>query len=155
MLKTFMAKSICTFAFLLILWMINNSEQFYNTLLEKFPFTPTTVQDSLLEMLSTFFFDTDNRKLFLLKGFAGTGKTTTMSTVVNNLWRVGMKSVLLAPTGRAAKVIANYANRQSFTIHKKIYHPRKAKNGSVSFVLQTNRIANISSAFFMRCQLFL
>jgi len=69
-----MAKSICTFAFLLILWMINNSEQFYNTLLEKFPFTPTTVQDSLLEMLSTFFFDTDNRKLFLLKGFAGTGK---------------------------------------------------------------------------------
>jgi exodeoxyribonuclease-5 len=142
MLKTFKPKSICTFGLLLIYLMIEDSKQFYNTLSEKFPFTPTTVQDSLLEMLSDFFFDTDNRKLFLLKGYAGTGKTTTMSTVVNNLWRAGLKYVLLAPTGRAAKVIANYSNRQAYTIHKKIYHPRKAKNGSVSFVLQNNKHTN-------------
>jgi len=68
MLKTFKPKSICTFGLLLIYLMIDDSKQFYNTLSEKFPFTPTTVQDSLLEMLSDFFFDTDNRKLFLLKG---------------------------------------------------------------------------------------
>ena len=142
MLKTFKPKSICTFGLLLIYLMISDPKQFYNTLSEKFPFTPTAVQDSLLQMLSEFFFDNDNQKLFLLKGYAGTGKTTTMSTVVNNLWRAGMKSVLLAPTGRAAKVIANYSNRQAYTIHKKIYHPRKAKNGSVSFVLQNNKHTN-------------
>jgi len=122
--------------------MINNPKQFYNTLTEKFPFTPTTIQDDLLEMLSDFLFDKDTKKLFLLKGYAGTGKTTTISTVVNNLWRAGFKSVLLAPTGRAAKVISNYAERKAYTIHKKIYHPRKAKNGSVSFVLQTNKHTN-------------
>ena len=122
--------------------MINNPIQFYNTLLEKFPFAPTEIQDNLLEMLSEFIFDKDKSKLFLLKGYAGTGKTTTIGTVVNNLWQVGLKSVLLAPTGRAAKVIANYSNRQAFTIHKKIYHPRKASNGGVSFVLQTNKHTN-------------
>jgi exodeoxyribonuclease-5 len=122
--------------------MINNPQQFFKALLEKFPFTPTATQNELLVLLSEFIFDKDTRKLFLLKGYAGTGKTTTMSTVVNNLWQVGMKSVLLAPTGRAAKVIANYSKKQAFTIHKKIYHPRKAANGSVSFVLQTNKHAN-------------
>jgi exodeoxyribonuclease-5 len=122
--------------------MIKDPKQFYNTLLEKFPFTPTTTQDSLLETLSEFIFDKDTKKLFLLKGYAGTGKTTIIGTVVNNLWHAGLKSVLLAPTGRAAKVIANYSNKQAFTIHKKIYHPRKAANGGVSFVLQTNRHTN-------------
>ncbi len=122
--------------------MINNPQQFFKALLEKFLFTPTATQNELLALLSEFIFDKDTRKLFLLKGYAGTGKTTTVSTVVNNLWQVGMKSVLLAPTGRAAKVIANYSKKQAFTIHKKIYHPRKAANGSVSFVLQTNKHAN-------------
>ncbi len=122
--------------------MIDSPKQLYNILIEKFPFTPTTVQDDLLDMLSVFIFDKDKRKLFLLKGYAGTGKTTIIGTVVNNLWHVGLKSVLLAPTGRAAKVIANYSNRQAFTIHKKIYHPRKSKNGGVSFVLQANKHTN-------------
>jgi len=122
--------------------MIDSFKQFYITLTEKFPFTPTNVQDNLLEMLSEFLFESGNQKIFLMKGYAGTGKTTTISTVVNNLWRSGMKSVLLAPTGRAAKVISNYSNRKAFTIHKKIYHPRKAKNGSISFVLQNNKHTN-------------
>ena len=122
--------------------MIDSPKQFYNILTEKFPFTPTAVQNDLLEMLSVFIFDKDRKKLFLLKGYAGTGKTTIIGTVVNNLWRAGLKSVLLAPTGRAAKVIANYSNRQAYTIHKKIYHPRKASNGGVSFVLQTNKHTN-------------
>jgi len=122
--------------------MIDSPKQFYNILIEKFPFTPTAVQNDLLEMLSVFIFDKDSRKLFLLKGYAGTGKTTIIGTVVNSLWHTGLKSVLLAPTGRAAKVIANYSNRQAYTIHKKIYRPRKASNGGVSFVLQTNKHTN-------------
>ena len=122
--------------------MIKNAQQFYNTLLKKFPFTPTTLQNDLLEMLSTYIFDKDTKKIFLLKGYAGTGKTTTIGTLVNNLWQVGYKSVLLAPTGRAAKVIANYSGRQAYTIHKKIYHPRKSKSGGVTFVLQKNKHIN-------------
>lgn len=122
--------------------MIKDQNTFYNLLLEKFPFDPTSTQNELLKRLVYFIFNKDSNKLFLLKGYAGTGKTTTISTVVNNLWQAGMKSVLLAPTGRAAKVIGNYANRQAFTIHKKIYYPKKKSNGSVSFTLQTNKHTN-------------
>jgi exodeoxyribonuclease-5 len=139
MLKTFMLKSICTFDFLRIKLMIDDPQQFYSSLKKNFPFDPTSIQNNLLVMLSDFFFDKDKNQIFLLKGYAGTGKTTAMSTVVNNLWRAGLKFVLLAPTGRAAKVIANYSNQKAHTIHKKIYHPRKAKNGNISFVLQNNK----------------
>lgn len=142
MVKTFMDKSICTFDFLSIKLMIKEPKLFYLTLAEKYPYIPTEVQNDLLEMLSDFLFDKDYKKLFLLKGYAGTGKTTTISTVVNNLWQIGFKSVLLAPTGRAAKVIANYSKRKAYTIHKKIYRPRKSQNGGVTFVLQTNKHTN-------------
>jgi ATP-dependent exoDNAse (exonuclease V) alpha subunit len=80
--------------------------------------------------------------LFLLKGYAGTGKTTTISTFVNTLSSAGKKAVLLAPTGRAAKVIAVYSKRPAFTIHKKIYFPKKQTNGSVDFILQPNKHRN-------------
>lgn len=122
--------------------MIKESNEFYKEILKKFPFTPTLKQNLLLDQLSKFIFDKNNRALFLLKGYAGTGKTTTISTVVNNLWKAGQKAVLLAPTGRAAKVISGYSKRQALTIHKKIYFPKKQSNGSVDFVLQTNKHTN-------------
>ncbi|WP_457619094.1 ATP-dependent DNA helicase [Lutibacter sp.] len=122
--------------------MIKTAQEFYNYIIEKFPFEPTISQDILLEKLSKFIFEDKKEALFLIKGYAGTGKTTSISTVVNNLWRASKKAVLLAPTGRAAKVISGYANRQAFTIHKKIYHPRKNKSGGVDFVLQTNKHTN-------------
>ena len=122
--------------------MITDPQHFLTTLKSKFPFNLTKLQESLLDFITDFLFDNDNRSLFLLKGYAGTGKTTIIGLVVNNLWRAGMKSVLLAPTGRAAKVIANYSNRQAFTIHKKIYYPRKEKSGNVSFTLQKNKHTN-------------
>jgi len=78
----------------------------------------------------------------LLKGYAGTGKTTIISTVVNSLWKAEKKAVLLAPTGRAAKVISVYSKKQALTIHKKIYFPKKQKNGSVEFVIQPNKHVN-------------
>jgi exodeoxyribonuclease-5 len=61
---------------------------------------------------------------------------------VSSLWKINKKSVLLAPTGRAAKVISVYSKKQAFTIHKKIYFPKKMPNGSVDFVLQNNKHTN-------------
>jgi ATP-dependent exoDNAse (exonuclease V) alpha subunit len=78
----------------------------------------------------------------VLKGYAGTGKTTVISTIVNSLNDINMKSVLLAPTGRAAKVIASYSNKPAFTIHKRIYFPKKGKSGGVSFTTQANKFKN-------------
>jgi len=80
--------------------------------------------------------------LFLLKGYAGTGKTTLIGTIVTNLWQASMKAVLMAPTGRAAKVMSNYAKTQSFTIHRKIYFPKKESGGGVQFVLAPNKHRN-------------
>lgn len=122
--------------------MIKIKADFYKELLQKFPFEPTIKQQKLLNELSNFIFDDNNRALFLLKGYAGTGKTTTISTVVNSLWKVGQKAVLLAPTGRAAKVISGYSKKQAFTIHKKIYFPKKQQNGSVDFIIQPNKHTN-------------
>jgi len=122
--------------------MTKTAPEFYKDIIEKFPFEPTNSQDVLLGKLADFIFNTNKEALFLIKGYAGTGKTTTISTVVNNLWRAGKKAVLLAPTGRAAKVISGYSNRQAFTIHKKIYFPKKNKAGGVDFTLQTNKHTN-------------
>ncbi len=122
--------------------MIKTASAFYSHLQEVFPHKPTILQEELLKQFSNFLFNPDAHSLFLLKGYAGTGKTTSISTIVNNLWQTGKKAVLLAPTGRAAKVIANYADRDAFTIHKKIYHPRRAKGGNVNFVLKKNTHTN-------------
>ena len=122
--------------------MIETAAKFYTELLKKFPFEPTTKQRDLLGLLSSFVFDKEKDSLFLLKGYAGTGKTTTIGAFVNSLWTAGKKSVLLAPTGRAAKVIAVYSKKPAFTIHKKIYFPKKQSNGSVAFVLQPNKHRN-------------
>ncbi len=122
--------------------MIKTASEFYQKLVEKFQFDATDSQDQLLIKLSEFIFDTNNNSLFLLKGYAGTGKTTTISTFVNSLWHIGKKAVLLAPTGRAAKVISGYSNKQAFTIHKKIYFPKKNRAGGVEFTLQPNKHTN-------------
>ena len=122
--------------------MIKNPAKFNKELHQKFPHTPTNKQGELLNLLSNFIFNEDKNALFLLKGYAGTGKTTTISTFVNSLWSAQKKSVLLAPTGRAAKVISVYSKRPAYTIHKKIYFPKKQANGGVDFVLQQNKHRN-------------
>ena len=122
--------------------MIKKTADFHKELLKKFPYTPTQKQSELLNLLSVFIFNEEKDSLFLLKGYAGTGKTTTISSFVNTLGDAGKKAVLLAPTGRAAKVIAVYSKRPAFTIHKKIYFPKKQTNGSVDFVLQPNKHRN-------------
>lgn len=88
------------------------------------PFEPTEQQTQLIEALGIFLMSTDNEKCFLLRGYAGTGKTSVVSALVRALNELKQKSILLAPTGRAAKVIAGYSGFPAFTIHKKIYRQK-------------------------------
>ena len=118
------------------------SSEFYSLIKQQFPFEPTLKQNIVLNQLSEFIFDKQPNALYLLKGYAGTGKTTIVGTIVTNLWKAKKSAVLMAPTGRAAKVISNYSGKEAFTIHKKIYFPKKEKNGGVKFVLQPNKHKN-------------
>lgn len=118
-----------------------NSSFFYSLLKKQFPFIPTIKQDLFFQQIAEFCTNIDNNQIFVLKGYAGTGKTTVISTIVNNLAEINKKYVLLAPTGRAAKVIANYSQKPAFTIHKKIYFPKKVAGG-VSFTMQQNKHKN-------------
>ena len=115
---------------------------FYSILKENFPHAPTLKQDIALQQFASYILSDKKDSIFLLKGFAGTGKTTLVGTLVNSLWKTTMKSVLMAPTGRAAKVMSNYSNTQAFTIHRKIYFPKKQSGGGVQFVLAPNKHRN-------------
>jgi len=116
-----------------------NVSQFYSLLKNDFPHSATPKQDIALQLLSNFTLSENHKELFLLKGYAGTGKTTIVGTLVKNLWKAKKSAILLAPTGRAAKVISNYSNKEAFTIHKKIYYPKSQKGGGVSFTLQKKK----------------
>ncbi len=123
--------------------MTTHSPQFfYNKLEQGFPFTPTSEQALALQKLSHYITSEDKGHLFVLKGFAGTGKTTIIGAVVKQLWHLKMKTILLAPTGRAAKVMSGYSGTQAYTIHKKIYFPKKQSGGGVQFVLAPNKSRN-------------
>ncbi len=120
---------------------MNNQTEFYGSLKADFPHETTLQQDVALQLLSEFLFSKNPKHLFILKGYAGTGKTTIVGTIVKNLSKIGLKSVLLAPTGRAAKVISNYSKKQAFTVHKQIYFPKSVKGG-ISFKLKENKYRN-------------
>lgn len=109
-------------------------------LFKEFPYEPTSDQHKLIEKLGRFIHETWSNpfSLFVLKGYAGTGKTTIVSALVNVLPQVKKRSVLLAPTGRAAKVLSSYTKRPANTIHRKIYFARTTKEGSIALKLQQN-----------------
>ncbi|HLV62977.1 ATP-dependent DNA helicase [Galbibacter sp.] len=119
-----------------------NPSLFLKVLLEQFPHRPTITQEAVLGQLADFIFSNNKDEVFMLKGFAGTGKTTIIGTLVNQLWQTKRKSVLLAPTGRAAKVISNYSGRSAHTIHRHIYFPKRDKAGGMKFVLAPNKHKN-------------
>ena len=119
-----------------------NSSNFYLDLLKDFSHNPTVMQDRALNLISNFLINQNYNELFLLKGFAGTGKTSIVGTLVKNSWKIKKNLILLAPTGRAAKVIGNYAKKEAFTIHKKIYYPKSKSGGGISFSLQKNKHKN-------------
>lgn len=109
-------------------------------LLREFPYEPTPGQHSLIERLGRFIGASweNSNSLFLMKGYAGTGKTTVVTALVNVLPQLKKRFVLLAPTGRAAKVLANYTQKQANTIHRKIYFARTTKEGLIALKLQQN-----------------
>ncbi len=85
------------------------------------PFVPNADQQVLLRQLAQFILSNDSRKAFLLKGYAGTGKTSVIAALVRAMQAMKRPCVLLAPTGRAAKVMSHYAGLPAFTIHRWIY----------------------------------
>ncbi|MDO5759834.1 MAG: AAA family ATPase [Bacteroidota bacterium] len=114
--------------------MINKFEDIF---LKNLSFVPTDNQMQLLGYLEEFLF-LEKNKVFILKGYAGTGKTTMMSALIKTLPFFHLYSVLLAPTGRAAKVLAKYSQKKAYTIHKRIYFSHHEDN-SFTFKLKTNR----------------
>jgi exodeoxyribonuclease-5 len=113
--------------------------QFFSEQIKKnFPFEPTSEQRLALEKLSDFLFDGNNDSIFLLKGYAGTGKSSLVGAIVKTMNELKQKSVLLAPTGRAAKIFAVYSGQNAYTIHKKIYRQKFFSNEPSGFVQADN-----------------
>lgn len=104
-----------------------------------FPFIFTDDQTNALEVMGRFLFSGMNDQIFLLTGYAGTGKSSLIGSLVKTMNEFRQKAVLLAPTGRAAKVFSAYAGQQAFTIHKKIYRQQKFAEGAPAFSLSENQ----------------
>ena len=117
-----------------------------NKLIEKlksnFSHTPNSDQKDAINQLVDYITTIGNKSVFILKGYAGTGKTTLISSIIKSLSIVGKRSVLLAPTGRAAKVLSLYSNKKSSTIHRKIYWIKTNKTGNTYVSLKENHHTN-------------
>ena len=103
-----------------------------------FPYKPTFEQENVVKILADFLFCRKMDVLFLLKGYAGTGKTSLIGALVKTLDQLEQKCVLLAPTGRAAKVFSHYAGHPAYTIHKKIYRQKTFSNEMDNFSINDN-----------------
>ncbi len=122
---------------------MTDKERFEKLLLKNFVHEPTLGQAKLIKQLTAFAFSEKDNCVFLLKGYAGTGKTSIVGALVNTLPTFKINYLLMAPTGRAAKVLSNYSRKSAFTVHKKIYKPKTDKeNGGAMFVLQPNKYEN-------------
>jgi len=116
-----------------------SKKEFSDTFLETFPHEPTDDQYKLISALADFLASHTPLSLFVLKGYAGTGKTSVVSNLVKVMPGLKAATVLLAPTGRAAKVLASYSGKPAFTIHRKIYSLKETAEGSVSFSVIPNK----------------
>ena len=103
-----------------------------------FFYKPTSEQEITIESFINFLFSPKSDTIFLLKGYAGTGKTALISALVKTLDQLKQKCVLLAPTGRAAKVFSHYAGHSAYTVHRKIYRQRSFSNELDNFVINSN-----------------
>ena len=113
--------------------------EFCKQLSDNFPFEPTVSQYKWFDEVADFIFSNTPNTVFLLKGYAGTGKTTLIGSLISQLKKVGYKSILMAPTGRAAKVMASYSKSSAYTIHKQIYYPKSDSSGKIEFQLKPNK----------------
>lgn len=109
---------------------------------DELPFDPNQSQYALIHALSAFVLGHESRDLFLIDGYAGTGKTSVMGALVRGLKRVGIKTVLLAPTGRAAKVFSSFAGSAAHTIHKRLFRGNGLDPTSKEFHIAPNKDIN-------------
>ena len=118
---------------------MNETERIIGTeILRKLPYAPNSQQMEIIAALSKFVADADERTAFLLNGYAGTGKTSLAGALVNALPALRRRAVLLAPTGRAAKVFSGYSGHSAFTIHRKIYQSQRYNPEDSHFSLARN-----------------
>ena len=110
----------------------------FSSLCKNLGYPPTDDQTDALKKIASYITEDKNDIIFLMTGYAGTGKTSVIGSLVKTLDVLRMKCVLLAPTGRAAKVLSSFAGKPAFTIHKKIYRQKSMKEGIGSFVLDRN-----------------
>jgi exodeoxyribonuclease-5 len=111
-------------------------------ILQNFGLKPTTDQEKVIESLCQFILSPDANSIFLLRGFAGTGKTSLVSALVKTMKQLNRECTLMAPTGRAAKVFSLYAEHPAFTIHKRIYRQKSIDKDSI-FTLNYNMRQNL------------
>ncbi len=111
-------------------------------LTQNLQFNPTICQSQLIKGLSDYITSDEPDRIMLIKGYAGTGKTTMINVLTQSLQSLKIRSVLMAPTGRAAKVMAVYTGMAAFTIHKKIYRQKSSADGMGKFVLNANLYKN-------------
>ncbi|MFA5657550.1 MAG: AAA family ATPase, partial [Dysgonamonadaceae bacterium] len=116
--------------------MINS--YFIEKLKENFPFSLTNDQKSAITKIVEFIFKPKSEEIFLLKGYAGTGKSSLIGALVKTMAMFQQKTVLMAPTGRAAKVFSLYSDEPAYTIHKKIYRQKSMSDTGASFSLTDN-----------------
>ena len=121
---------------------LNSSNSFTSIFLSHLSFVPTSDQSTLIALLSEFISNKNEREIMVIKGYAGTGKTNMVAALSKTLPNFKWKSVLLAPTGRAAKVLSNYSKKPAQTIHKKIFIKIPTHDGGVAFSLAENKHTN-------------
>ncbi|MBQ0047831.1 MAG: AAA family ATPase [Prevotellaceae bacterium] len=117
-------------------------DYFKELILQNFGFPPTIQQSEVIDSLVDFILSTDADSVFVLRGFAGTGKTSLVSALVKTMEQLEKDCVLMAPTGRAAKVFSLYADHPAFTIHKRIYRQKSIDKDSI-FSLNFNMRQNL------------
>ena len=122
-----------------ISFLIMDRTQLFQLMLRHFVFEPTAGQIVVLRHLSAFLISQKDHPTYLLKGYAGTGKTTLVSMLVDVLPEIGLRFVLLAPTGRAAKVLNQYSGKVASTIHRKIYQRVTMADGTVKVQRMVNK----------------
>ena len=116
--------------------------ELYLKLVQSFGFEPTEGQATVLYHIAAFLLSQKENPTYILRGYAGTGKTSLVKTLVRTLPSIGMRYVLMAPTGRAAKVLSNYTGKSASTIHRRIYQTKSLPDGSIRMVRAENKYVN-------------
>ena len=114
-------------------------QELFDHLIQSFGFEPTEGQAIALYHLAAFLLSQKENPTYILRGYAGTGKTSLVKTIVRTLPSIGMRYVLMAPTGRAAKVLSSYTGQPASTIHRKIYQAKAMPDGSIRIARAENK----------------